>query len=191
MQKVCKICGKIFDDDTKSQICSEDCKRRAKIISQSKYYIKHKAEINQKRAERLRKNENKVVYKATAIKPKETTQSDIVIDTLNKSIADNLELLDAVRDELSKIVNELKAKQSAYDSKDLELLHAMEGAQSDSALLEYAKQCKNNRKGRRDYKNYILFLVSILKSIPQNTKQSFDKTKETQNYKNIYYSIKY
>lgn len=118
-------------------------------------------------------------------------QSDIVIETLEKTIIDNLELLDELRDELSKLTNELKAKQSAYDSKDFEILHLLEGATTDNALLQYARLAKENRKGRRDYKNYIIFLSNILKGLPINTKQAFEKAKETQNYKNIYYSIKY
>lgn len=185
MQKVCKICGRLFETETKALVCSDECRRQAKLKSQRLYMAKQKMTA-----------ENKIKAKQpTATRIIRTTkienQSDIVIETLEKSILDNLELLDELRNELSKLANELKAKQSAYDSKDFEILHLLEGATTDNALLQYAKLAKENRKGRRDYKNYIIFLSNILKGLPINTKQAFEKAKETQNYKNIYYSIKY
>ena len=119
------------------------------------------------------------------------SDKDIVIETLNKTILDNLELLDEVRTELQNVQNELRARQSAYDQKDAEMLHAFEGTTDENKLLELAKQCKDNRKNRRNYKNYISFLNNILKVIPLNLTTAYKNIDNIQRSRDTFYSIKY
>lgn len=182
--KKCKICGGIFTTShPANSLCSDACKKIAEKISAQKTKERYK----QKTASAI----NKVASAVTDETKTTGNNSDVVIETLNKTIIDNLELLDAVRDELLKVTNELKARQSAFDQKDFDLLHAMEGTNDDAKLLELAKLAKVNRNGRRDYKNYIKFLSDILRAIPQNSVKAFASAKDAQNYRNIFYSIKY
>ena len=175
MIKKCLICGNMFTSTNGKKYCSDNCRVQANKEIQRRY-ASRKA----------------VATLKGATKRVETfPQKDIVIETLDKSILDNLELLDEIRNELQKIANDLKARQSAYDQKDIETLHAIEGAVNDNVLLDVARKCKENRKNRRNYKNYIKFLVDILKGIPTDLVKQFENIDNVQEYKNTFYSIKY
>lgn len=195
MQKFCKICGTPFECvHGAGAYCSIACRKMGVAISKRKYQTKQAQIKTEPKAEIKTETPTNVVNRvATKIEYKkiETPTNDIVISELNKAITENLELLDAVRDELQKIVDDLKARQSAYDQKDIENLHLLEGATSDASLLEYAKKCKASRQNRRNYKNYISFLIGILKTIPVNTKDNYEKSKQVQTYRDTFYSIKY
>ena len=177
MIKKCLICGSMFNSNNGKKYCSDNCRAKATREIQRNYYSR-----------KAITSSNSV---ATIKRAETSTQKDIVIETLDKSIKDNLEMLDMVREELQKITNELKARQSAYDQKDLETLHAIEGAVNDNVLLDVARKCKENRKNRRNYKNYIKFLVDILKGIPVDTSKQFEDIGNIQGYKDTFYSIKY
>lgn len=128
MQNVCKICGRIFDASTyKNKICSDECRRTAQRMSLNKYRAKL---LNENKPAEIPaepvKTATRIIRTVYADTVKAENQSDLVIETLEKSIIDNLEMLDEIRNEISKLANDLKAKQSAYDQKDSEMVHAIE-----------------------------------------------------------------
>lgn len=126
MQNVCKICGRIFNASTyKNKICSEECRRTAQRMSRNKYRAKILNKPAEIPAEPV-KTATRIVRAVYTDTVNAEKQSDLVIETLEKSIIDNLEMLDEIRNEISKLANDLKAKQSAYDQKDSEMVHAIE-----------------------------------------------------------------
>lgn len=176
MQRVCKVCGTIFESNGKEQLCSDTCRRLAKKISHQKYAVRHKltgktknkVETPNTKADYMHKYYEEVLKEKRARKKEftkigqqnkvETTPSvvdvnnidttnDIVIEMLEKSITDNLELLDEIRAELEKIINELRAKQRGYEQKDIDLLHAMERNYRRNKVVRACETNKDNPCG--------------------------------------------
>lgn len=106
---------------------------------------------------------------------------------IEKSINDCVDLLDTIYDEIQKIIDTLREKQSEYDKRDSDFLHEIENADNDAILAKLVRQQRISRGQRRDYKNYIGFLINIAKKLPQNTRQSFEIAKRIQAEKRDFY----
>lgn len=184
MTKTCKLCGRIFTTDKAAALyCGATCRKDAERIAQRKY--NQNLRLKQRQEQRQEQKEDTTpAVKMTAI------HNDVVMDTLDKAITDNLELLDAVREELQNILTDLKAKQSAYDKNDSDMLHLFETTRDKEKLLEYALKCSETRTQRRNYKNHIVFLINLLKQIPQNAKQSYDSVNNVQAARNTFHSLR-
>jgi len=132
-------------------------------------------------------HENDETKNATKLVKPIKSDDDEDFKKIEKSINDCVDLLDTIYDEIQKIIDTLREKQSEYDKRDSDFLHEIENADNDAILAKLVRQQRISRGQRRDYKNYIGFLINIAKKLPQNTRQSFEIAKRIQAEKRDFY----
>lgn len=174
MIKKCPICDRQFETNTKQKYCSDACKVAGVRILKTKYAMKqkHLAFSEDKTATKIEPIQNAATLWNTQNPVASYVQNNEHIDYITKSINACKEL-DAAHQKVQDIIDVLKLEQAKYNKEDYEFSHSVEGSAylTDAQKLEIWNEYQKARSKRRNVKDVIRVLISLVKYIPNNSEQ--------------------